>query len=115
MLEAVVELMLQIHEALPKQHAILHRQLLRLIGDDEVCQRLMTVPGVGPVVATTYKTAIDDPARFGRSKAVGVYFGLVPRKYQSGEIDRTGRITKVGDAMARTGLFEAANVSHSGS
>jgi transposase len=109
-LEAVVEPMLQVHEALRKQHAILHRQLLRLVRDDEVCRRLMTVPGVGPVVAMTYKTAIDDPARFARSKAVGAYFGLVPRKYQSCEIDRTGRITKVGDAMARTALFEAANV-----
>jgi transposase len=110
MLEAVVEPMLQVHKALRKQHAILHRQLLRLLRDDEVCRRLMSVPGVGPVVARTYKTAIDDPARFGRSKAVGAYFGLVPRKYQAGEIDRTGRITKVGDAMARTALFEAANV-----
>ena len=110
MLEAVVEPMLQVHEALRKQHALLHRQLLRLVRDDEVCRRLMTVPGVGPVVAMTYKTAIDDPARFARSKAVGAYFGLVPRKYQSGEIDRTGRITKVGDAMARTALYEAANV-----
>ena len=110
MLEAVAAPMLQVHEALRQQHAILHRQLLRLVRDDEVCRRLMTVPGVGPVVAMTYKTAIDDPARFARSKAVGAYFGLVPRKYQSGEIDRTGRITKVGDAMARTALFEAANV-----
>jgi transposase len=110
MLEAVVEPMLQVHDALREQHGVLHRQLLRLVRDDEVCRRLMTVPGVGPVVAMTYKTAIDDPARFGRSKAVGAYFGLVPRKYQSGEIDRTGRITKVGDAMARTALFEAANV-----
>ena len=102
--------MLQVHEALRKPHASLHRQLVRLSRDDEVCQRLMTVPGVGPVVAMTYKTAIDDPARFARSKAVGAYVGRVPRKYQSGEIDRTGRITKVGDAMVRTALFEAANV-----
>jgi transposase len=110
MLQAVIEPMLQVHDALRKQHAILHRQLLWLVRDDEVCRRLMTVPGVGPVVAMTYKTAIDDPTRFARSRAVGAYFGLVPRKYQSGETDRNGRITKVGDAMARTALFEAANV-----
>lgn len=110
MLEAIVEPLLQVHGTLREQHAILHRRLLRLVHEDAVCQRLMTVPGVGPVVAMTFKTAVDDPDRFARSKAVGAYFGLVPRKYQSGEIDRTGRITKVGDAMVRTALFEAANV-----
>ena len=70
----------------------------------------MTVPGVGPVVAVSYKTAVDDPARFRKSKDLGPYFGLTPIKYQSGEVDWTGRISKVGDAMVRTALFEAANV-----
>jgi transposase len=70
----------------------------------------MTIPGVGAVVAMTFKAAVDQPERFARSKAVGAHFGLTPRKYQSGEIDRTGRISKVGDAMVRTALFEAANV-----
>jgi transposase len=69
----------------------------------------MTVPGVGPVVAITYKTAIDDPERFHKSKDVGPYFGLTPSRYQSGEVDRTGQISKVGDEMVRTALFEAAN------
>jgi len=110
MLEAIVEPLLQVHGTLREQHAILHRRLLHLVRDDAVCQRLMTVPGVGPVVAMTFRTAVDDPGRFARSKAVGAYFGLVPRKHQSGELDRTGRITKVGDAMVRTALFEAANV-----
>src|SRR5205807_9380246 len=63
-----------------------------------------------PVVAVTYKTAIDDPGRFRKSRDVGPYFGLTPSKYQSGEVDWTGRISKVGDAMVRTALFEAANV-----
>ena len=67
-------------------------------------------PGVGAVVAMTFRSAIDQPERFAHSKAVGAHFGLTPRKYQSGEIDRTGRISKVGDAMVRTALFEAANV-----
>jgi transposase len=62
------------------------------------------------VVAVTYKTAIDDPTRFYKSRDVGPYFGLTPKKYQSGEVDWTGRISKVGDAMVRTALFEAANV-----
>ena len=70
----------------------------------------MTVPGVGAVVAMTFRSAIDQPDRFARSKAVGAHFGLTPKKYQSGEIDRTGRISKVGAAMVRTALFEAANV-----
>jgi transposase len=70
----------------------------------------MTVPGVGPVVAVTYKTAIDDPGRFRRSKDVGPYFGLTPSKYQSGDVDWTGRISKVGDETVRAALFEAANV-----
>jgi transposase len=66
--------------------------------------------GPGPVVAVSYRTAVDDPARFRKSKELGPYFGLTPSKYQSGEVDWTGRISKVGDAMVRTALFEAANV-----
>ena len=76
----------------------------------QVCRRFMTVPGVGAVVAMTFKSAIDQPERFQHSKAVGAHFGLTPRKYQSGEVDRTGRISKVGDAAVRTALFEAANI-----
>ena len=70
----------------------------------------MTTPGVGPMTALTYSSAIDDPGRFRKSKDVGALFGLTPKKYQSGEIDRTGRISKVGDATVRTALYEAANV-----
>ena len=70
----------------------------------------MTVPGVGALVAVTYSSAVDDPARFRRSRAVGAHFGLTPRKYQSGETDVTGGISKAGDAMVRTALYEAANV-----
>jgi transposase len=70
----------------------------------------MTTPGVGPVVAMTYKAAIDDPERFHRSKDVGPYFGLTPRKYQSGEVDWTGNISKVGDETVRAALYEAANI-----
>lgn len=70
----------------------------------------MTMPGVGVVVALTFVAAIDDPQRFRSSRAVGPHFGLTPRKYQSGETDYTGRISKSGDAGVRTALFEAANV-----
>ena len=70
----------------------------------------MSAPGVGAIVALTYVSAIDDPSRFSSSKRVGPHFGLTPRKYQSGETDVTGRITKIGDAGVRAALYEAANV-----
>ena len=73
-------------------------------------QLLMTVPGVGAIVGLTYAAAIDDPGRFRSSKAVGAHFGLTPKKYQSGETDITGRISKIGDGGVRTALYEAANV-----
>jgi transposase len=110
MLERVTGPLLRARAALRAEYATLHRELLRTVREDEVCGRLMTVPGVGAVVAMTYRSAIDQPERFAKSKAVGAHFGLTPKKYQSGEIDRTGRISKVGDAMVRTALFEAANV-----
>ncbi len=109
-LERNVEPMLRAHAALRAEFATLHRQVLAIVREDDTCRRLMTVPGVGPVVALTYTSAIDDPGRFKRSKDVGAHFGLTPRRYQSGEVDRTGRISKVGDAAVRTALFEAANV-----
>jgi transposase len=71
---------------------------------------LMSTPGVGVLVSLTYVAAIDDPARFGSSKNVGAHFGMTPKKYQSGEIDHTGRISKVGDSGVRTVLYEAAHV-----
>jgi len=110
MLEPVTAAMLQARTSLRTEYAKLHRMLLRIVRDDTVCRRFMTVPGVAAVVAVTYKTAVDDPTRFGKSKELGPYFGLTPSKYQSGEVDRTGRISKVGDAMVRTALYEAANV-----
>lgn len=70
----------------------------------------MTTPGVGAIVALTYVSAIDDPGRFSSSKRVGAHFGLTPKKYQSGEIDITGRISKTGDAGVRAVLFEAAHI-----
>jgi transposase len=84
------------------EYTKLHRMVLMVVRDDRQCRRLMSVPGVGPVVAITYKTAIDNPGRFRKSRDVGPYLGLTPSKYQSGEIDRAGHITKVGDAMVRS-------------
>jgi transposase len=70
----------------------------------------MSAPGVGALVALTYRSAVDDPARFEKSSTVGAYFGLTPKKYQSGETDRDGGVSKVGDAMVRTALFESAHI-----
>ena len=88
----------------------LHRALLALVRADPVCRQLMSVPGVGAIVAITFKSGVDDPSRFRRSRDVGPHFGLTPKKYQSGELDVTGSITKVGDRMVRTALYEAASV-----
>src|SRR5437660_3683453 len=86
------------------------RRVLReqIVRNDEVCRRLMTVPGVGPIVALTYRATVDVPARFRKSKAVGAVFGLTCAKYQSGEVDRNGRISRCGDEMMRVMLYEAA-------
>lgn len=84
--------------------------MLQIARADKVCQRLMTTPGVGALVALTYRSAVDDPSWFGKSSTVGAYFGLTPKKYRSGETDRDGGVSKVGDAMVRTALFEAAHI-----
>ncbi len=110
MLVRVAEPMLRARGALRREYGLLHRELLRLVRQDEVCRRLMSVPGVGAVVALTFKAGVDDPGRFKRSRMVGAHFGLTPRRYQSGEVDRRGRISKVGDAQVRAALFEAAHV-----
>ena len=107
-LAELVEPLLIVRRALREQIVILHRRLLAIVRDDEVCRRLMTTPGVGPVVALTYRATVDVPARFRKSKSVGAVFGLTCSKYQSGEIDRSGRISRCGDEMMRVMLYEAA-------
>src|SRR3954454_17506253 len=109
-LERVIGPMLRARDALRAEYQVLHRAVLAIVREDTVCRRLMTVPGVGALVAVTFTSAVDDPARFRRSRAVGAHFGLTPKKYQSGETDVSGGISKAGDAMVRTALYEAANV-----
>src|SRR5260221_446556 len=104
------EPLLMVRGVLGEQFSILHGRLLAIVRDDEVCRRLMSTPGVGPVVALTYRATVDVPARFRNSKAVGAVFGLTPSKYQSGEIDRTGAISRCGDEMMRAMLYEAAHI-----
>jgi len=110
MLEQIGSAMLAARAALLTEYAKLHKAMLDIVRNDQVCRRLMTTPGVGPLVAITFKTGVDDPRRIRKSKAVGALFGLTPRKYQSGETDVTGGITRVGDEMVRGALYEAANV-----
>lgn len=109
-LKSLAEPMLRARAALRHEYAALHRELLRIVRGYAVCRRLMTVPGVGAIVAVTFKSAVDDPGRFKHSRDVGAHFGLTPKRYQSGEVDRSWHISKTGDAQVRTMLFEAAHV-----
>jgi len=88
----------------------LNRRLQEIAKKEEICRRLMSIPGLGPTTALAFVTAIDDPPRFKHSKDVGAYLGLTPRRYQSGEIDRVGHVSKCGDRLTRSLLFEAAGV-----
>jgi transposase len=110
LLEQIAEAMLAARATLLEQFKKLHKAVLDIARKDEVCRRLMTTPSVGAIVAITYKTAIDDPSRIKKSRNAGPLFGLTPKRYQSGETDVTGAISRVGDAMVRTALYEAANV-----
>ena len=107
-LAALVEPLLIVRRTLREQFCILHRRLPFIVRDDEVCRRLMTTPGVGPVVSLTYRATVDVPARFRKSKSVGAVFGPTCAKYQSGEVDWSGRISRCGDEMMRAMLDEAA-------
>ena len=106
----LVEPLLVVRRVLREQLAVLHRRLLAIVNDDEVCRRLMTIPSVGPVVALTFRATVDVPARFRKSKSVGAAFGLTSAKYQSGEINHSGTISKCGDDMMRSMLYEAAQI-----
>jgi transposase len=108
-LQAMVRPMLTARAALQEQYDALHVMVLKAVKSDGVCRRLLTVPGVGPVTALAFATAIDDPARFRHSRDVGAHLGLTPRKYASGEIDRNGAISKSGDRLAREALLLAAH------
>ncbi len=109
-LTAVVEPLLIAREAIAQQIADLDRKVMRLARNDTQVRRFMTTPGIGPITALCYLATIDDPTRFNKSRNVGAYIGLTTRRYASGETDWTGRISKCGDAMLRSYLFEAANV-----
>ena len=109
-LAAAVEPLLKAREAVERQIADLNRKVMKLARHNVQVRRFMTVPGIGPITALCYLATIDDPTRFKRSRSVGAYVGLTSRRYASGEIDWTGRISRCGDQMLRSYLFEAAGV-----
>jgi transposase len=109
-LMAAVKPLLDARNAIEQQVDDLDRKVMRLARNDAQVRRFMTAPGVGPVTALCFLATIDDPTRFKRSRSVGAYVGLTTRRYASGETDWTGRISKWGDKMLRSYLYEAANV-----
>ena len=102
--------LLLIHDHVCQQQRKFDDEIRRLAKSDEATRRLMTVPSVGVVTALTFRHTVDDPSRFRSAAAVGAYLGLTPRRTQSGEIDKNGRISRWGDRLLRTYLFEAATV-----
>ena len=109
-LAEIIACLLAARQSLRECFATLHRKVLAIVRDDDVCRRLMTIPGVGPVVSLAFSATIDIPARFKNSKAVGPALGLTPVLNQSGESNRIGRVSLCGDAMMRALLYEAAQV-----
>jgi transposase len=107
---AIAEPLLRVRRVLLKEFRSLDRMANKMARSDVVCRRLMTVPGVGTIVALTYRTGIDVAERFTRSRDVGAHFGLTPRRYSSGEVDYDGHISRCGDEMVRTALYQAAHV-----
>ena len=109
-LETIAQALLAVHAVLLREFNGFERRVRTMAREHVKARLLMTTPAVGPIVALTYAGAIDDPARFKSSKQTGAHFGLTPRKYQSGQTDVTGRISKIGDATVRTALYEAAHI-----
>jgi len=109
-LQMIAGALLAVHAVLRTEFGAFEKHTRKMARSDPRTRLLMSTPAVGPIVALTYASAIDDPARFKSSKQVGAHFGLTPKKYQSGETDYTGRISKIGDGSVRTALYEAAHV-----
>jgi transposase len=109
-LQMIARALLEVRAVLRSEFAAFEKQARQLARSDARTRLLMSTPAVGPIVALTYASAIDDPTRFKSSKQAGAHFGLTPKKHQSGETDYTGRISKIGDGSVRTALYEAAHI-----
>lgn len=109
-LTGMVEGLLKVRAVLWTEYCALHKLLVKIVSRDEVCRRFLSVPGVGPVTALSFRPSVDDPHRFLKSRTVGAHFGLTPKRWQSGtSIDQGGHISKRGDGEIRTALYESAN------
>jgi len=108
-LMSLVEPVMLIIAVMVRELDHLTKQVLAIVRNEPVCRRLMTTPGVGPLTALTYRATIDQPERFKRSRDVGAHLGLTPKRHQSGETDVQGGISRCGDELARTALYEAAH------
>ena len=109
LLAPLVEPLLAVLATMLRELARLTKQVLDIVRKEEVCRRLMSVPGVGPITALAFRATIDRPDRFRRSRDVGAHLGLTPARYQSGETDIQGKVSRCGDELARTALYEAAH------
>lgn len=109
-LEPIILPMLRTLAATMEQLQVYDRAVNRIAREDATARHLMTAPGVGTIVALVYMTGVETPARFSSSSSVGAFFGMTPRRYQSGEVDQAGRVSKCGDGMVRGLLYEAAKV-----
>src|SRR5467141_909692 len=109
-LEVIAEALLRVRSALLSEFKAFEKRAGKMSRMDAKARLLMSTPAVGPIISLTYAAAIDDPARFTSSKKAGPHFGLTPKKHQSGETDRSGRISKVGDASVREALYQAAHI-----
>jgi transposase len=109
-LQDAAEALLAAWQSVGEQVVVLSRRLVAIARQDQAVRRLMTAPGVGILVALTYVSAVGTPERFTESSSVGTYIGLTPRRYQSGEEDHTGHISRCGGKLLRTYLYEAAGI-----
>jgi len=109
-LETIAEALLAVRAVLLREFNGFEKRVRAMARSDARTRLLMSTPAVGPIVALTYAAAIDDPARFKSSRQAGPHFGLTPKRYQSGETDYSGRISKIGDAAVREALYQAAHV-----
>lgn len=109
-LDTIADSLLAVREVLLKEFKAFEKQTRQMVRSDMQARLLTSVPAVGPIIALTYASGIDDPARFKSSKQAGAHFGLTPKKHQSGETDYNGRISKIGDSSVRTALYEAAHL-----
>jgi transposase len=109
-LQVIAESLLAIREVLLREFRSFEKRVRTMARHDERTRLLMSTTGVGPIISLTYVAAVDDPTRFESSKTVGAHYGMTPRKYQSGETEYTGRISKIGDKSVRTALYQAAHI-----